>query len=329
MGNKLTCNNYSWEDSDIMSGDCYIGNSLAAEELSIDTLDTSLNFGDGAALCTADGAKLLTADGKALLVLNPISGYKYGDVMTYEYDDELIGKFYVEKTVKTGRARYDFSCFSAMGLLDGRTHYGGMYVEEDGGTIIAYIMGDIPYTISADVSTVTVNGWLPKDTCRANLQQVLFAIGAGVFKDTNGDIVIRFVSAQTPSNIVDSRIYVNGTVDYQTPCTKVNITEHSFSALSGDTVKTLFNTTESVTNEIVLFDNPCHDLVADGLAIIGTPGVNYAIVSGAGTLTGKEYTHTKRVVSYTTTATPRLIFSNIFFAAFGGILMQPCEPLVI
>ncbi len=139
MSNTITCNNYQYTNSDIFSGDCYLGNSLAAEELSIDTLDVSLNVGP-AQFVTTDGYAFQTADGVTYEVQNPISGYKYGDPVTYKNDNTLVGKFYFEKAQRKGPTKYDFSNISAMGLLDNITHYGGIYIEVPAGNIIADIM---------------------------------------------------------------------------------------------------------------------------------------------------------------------------------------------
>lgn len=301
MSNKITCNRYTYEDKDIVSGSCYIGNSLAAEELAIDTLDVTLLSGSAANLITEDGILFCTADGAEFLVGNPISGYSYGDEAAYEHDGALVGKFHFSSAVRSSKTQYDWSCISAMGLLENRTHYGGLYVEAEAGTIIADIMGDIPYTISAAVSTVTLNGWLPVATGRENLQQVLFALGASVYKDSAGDPVIRFSEESAAAEIDGGRIYNDGSVDYQTPCTQVDVTEHAYSALSSDNEVTLLDTSDTLVSQLVTFSNPCHDLVASGLTIESS-GVNYAVVSGAGTLTGKEYTHTQKVNSYSTGA---------------------------
>jgi hypothetical protein len=309
MSNEIICNNYRYTNDDIISGNCYLSNSLAAEELGIDTLNATLNLVGidhasgtivpGANLAASDGDILRTADGEEIIISNPLSGYLYGDTVTYSHDSGLVGKFKFEKAIRTAKTQYGFSCISSMGILDNLIHYGGIYTEEPAGDIIADIMGDIPYTIYDEVSTVTLNGWLPVATRRENLQQVLFATGAGIFKDSEGNLIIKYVTTPAAIEISNDRIYMSGTVDYQTPCTRVDVTEHAYHALSGDTVVTLFDTSDAVTSETVLFDNPCHDLAVTGLSIESS-GVNYAIVSGTGTLTGKEYTHTTRVLSSST-----------------------------
>ncbi|SHI24841.1 hypothetical protein SAMN02745823_03880, partial [Sporobacter termitidis DSM 10068] len=304
--NKITCNGYVYTDEtadqdekDILAGSVFRGNSLNAEELTIDTFDATLNV-DDALLVDNDGYELHTADDEPILISNPISDYKYGDVIQYEHDGTTIIKAYLEKQPsRIGATKYDFPSFSAIGILDNRRHYGGMYSEVPAGTIIAELMGDIPYTIQPDVAASPVTNWLPVASCRENLHQVLFVIGAGVFKDDNGDIVIKFIEAAIPVAIDDDRIYIDGSIEPKTPCTRVDVTEHSWFVTPEDRTVTLLDTSLSVTSQAVLFDNPCHDLVASGLTIEES-GVNYAIVSGAGTLQGKEYTHTKTVLSFDT-----------------------------
>ena len=299
MSNKITCNNYIYQDGDIRSGSCYLGNSLAAEELSIDTLDADIAMGETTFQPSgSDGFE--SSDGVDMTCSNPVSAYAYGNEVNFEHDDALVGKFYFEKLKRKSMLLYSLSSVSAMGLLDNMIHYGGIYSGVPAGTIIANIMGDIPYTISDSVAQVSLNGYLPVDTCRNNLQQVLFAIGAGVFKDSDGNILIKFIESDTPAEIPQSRIYVDGSVDYKTPCTEVDITEHSYYALSSDRTVTLLETSEVLSSRIIAFDNPCHDLTVSGSMSIESSGVNYAVVSGSGTLTGKEYTHTKKIVPYTT-----------------------------
>ena len=294
--NQIICNNYVYSDQDILSGSCYIEKSLAGDELSIDTLDAMLNV-DSAVFTTKNHQELQTSDGYTFLCANPIDGYAYGDAIKYEHDGSLIGKFYFEKAQRKGQTKYEFSCTSAIGLLDSVTHNGGIYDKVPAGTIIAEIMGGAPYTINADAAAVSVSGWLPVATCRDNLQQVLFAIGAGVFKDSSGKPVIGFFENSPPITIGADRIYVDGSINYQTPYTKVDVTEHAFYALSDDKSVTLFSTSTAVNSQKVVFSNPCHDLSASGLTIEKS-GVNYAIVSGTGTLTGKEYTHTQKIITY-------------------------------
>lgn len=160
MGNKITCNNYIYQDGDIDSGDCYLGNSLANEELSIDTLDAAIKMGE-AAFQPSGADSFESSDGEELTCSNPASGYAYGDEVRYEHDDSLVGKFYFESLKRKSASLYMFSTISAMGILDNQTHYGGIYTEMAAGTIIADIMGDIPYTVADDVASVPMNGYLP------------------------------------------------------------------------------------------------------------------------------------------------------------------------
>lgn len=108
------------------------------------------------------------------------------------------------------------------------------------------------------------------------------------------------------------------------PATAVNVTEHSFMALPGDQEVTLYDGASSaeelvtpmgkaVTGVLVEFQEPMHDLSIQNAGILES-GVNYAVISGspAAVLTGKQYTHTTRIVSRRkdTGGTPNVVTSS-------------------
>lgn len=297
MKNKISCNNYTFRGRSILSGNVFIGNSLDGEELAIDTLDFIADL-EKFALMTSEGEALKTRDGKTLMCISNASEYKFGDVVRFEHDETLIGKFYLKKPpVRVGKTKFDFPCESAIGLLDKRKHYGGVYAGTSAGDIIAELFGGIPYTIDSEVAETPIYNWLPVATCRDNLHQVLFSLGAGVFKDLEGDVVIKYIESIGPVLIDADRIYIDGQVDEKAPATRVDVTEYGIHALDGDQTVTLHDSSEYVESKLVSFDQPCHDLEPSEGLTIEESGANYAIVSGVGTLTGKAYTITQRVVS--------------------------------
>ena len=140
-------------------------------------------------------------------------------------------------------------------------------------------------------------------------QQVLFAIGAAITKDASGDVVIAPLTDSAPVQLPDTRIYEGGNIDYTTPATGVDVTEHAFAQTPNDTVSTLFEgeanaaaimspAGASLTGMIVEFEAPAYGLACEGATILES-GVNYAVLSGSVhcVLTGKSYTHTTRTVS--------------------------------
>ena len=95
-------------------------------------------------------------------------------------------------------------------------------------------------------------------------------------------------------------------MDYTTPATQVEITEHAFYKRSADDVVTLFDNTDGsgvADHTLVNFrDAPCYDLQASGNLRVLESGVNYAILDGTGVLSGKKYTHTTKIVKMTADA---------------------------
>lgn len=122
-------------------------------------------------------------------------------------------------------------------------------------------------------------------------------------KDASGEVYFCFPDTVTQINVPDSRIFYGGEVDYLTPATGADVTEHTFIPLESDEQVTLYDNTQSgeaAEDVFVSFqDAPIHDLQTTGTIEIRESGVNYAVVSGLGTLIGKAYTHVTRVLSKT------------------------------
>lgn len=158
-----------------------------------------------------------------------------------------------------------------------------------------------------DVGDIQIYGWLPVDTRRNNLHQLLFSCGVTVTKDANGDMVFGFQDTETVKDIPDGRIFLNGSVDHMTPATRVEVTEHAFMRLPSDEAVILYDNTDgtgAADNTTIIFkDAPVYDLHVSGSLRIIESGVNYAVVSGTGILTGRKYTHTTKIVSLETGAT--------------------------
>lgn len=91
------------------------------------------------------------------------------------------GTFYLDGwSVQKKLVRFSF--IDLIGILDKTSFYNGaVYENEKAGVIIESIMescGVTDYTISEDVYSIRLNGWLGIQSHRAALQQVMFACGA-------------------------------------------------------------------------------------------------------------------------------------------------------
>ena len=309
--NRIVFQNYTFTDDSIMSGSVYtelsaIGETLAADVLTFTTQNTALAQ---LRLCDVNGVELNDVNGVELYVQEQTPGMdlasviKYGEAVDYYHDDVLIGRFYAKPPRRIGPTTYKFECVSAIGLLISMKHMGGIYEGETVGSIVADILGSIPYTIDADVAAVTMYGWLPIASKRDNLQQVLFACGGSVLKDSAGEIHIGYNDPSTAITVPDDRVYLGGSVDYLTPATDVTVIEHSFYASSITPSEVIFDNTLGVAaaSITVEFDKPYHSLVGNGITIEDS-GANYAVISGTGTLEGVPYIHIQRALSQSTGA---------------------------
>ena len=303
----------------IRGGSCVLAGSISGSELSIDTMSAELDVSadvptvfapsDAPAMLGSDDALFTVLPWVRIRTADP-SAYVYGQEVRYYHDGKLVGLFYMESIKRVGVSLYEITCFSAMGLLDKRLHYGGLYTGQTMETVLADIMGGVvSYSLDPALKTVKIYGWLPIATRRENLHQLLFAFGVSAEKDEEGELYFTRLDNSAPVYIPDDRMFLGGGVDFGTPAARISVTEHTYAAYAEDEEKTLFEGDASVesiltpggaavSGTLVKFDEPMHDLAVTGSTILER-GPNYAVLSGGVgvLLTGKVYTHTMRVIS--------------------------------
>ena len=214
--NKILCNNLVFDDKGegngkLLDGSFFVENSLAEDELSIDTLEFSVRYPLTGQVDTSP------------------TKFPYGTPCTYYQNEKLFGKFYLVKVERLSRFEYNFKFQSADSILNDTTHYGGIYQGEKADVIISDIIGGkIPYTIKEIFSKIKLYGWLPIATRRENLKQVLFACGGTIKKNDSGDVYITTLDTTTPIDIPDSRVFNGGKMSYDTLVSRVEVTEHGY-----------------------------------------------------------------------------------------------------
>ena len=280
---------------------------VLGNELSIDEFTATVRTNIDAPLAYSPKGKDVykTTDGKIYLLKK---GANYGQnfltdiapsTPVYWYvGGSVFAKGYFSKVERIARHLYKITCQSGIGLLQAKTHTGGLYNGQTAETLLSSIIGNtFTYSVDNDVKAVTIYGHLPYDTARNNLHKLLFAIGAAMIKRSDGNYNVEFLK-NTLTNVPQSRVALSGKTQYVTPADSVEVTEHSFYAQNSDEVVSLFDNSNgaSVSGLLVLFDNPMHDLAVTGNLTIDSSGVNHAYVSGVGTLTGKKYTHNSLIV---------------------------------
>ena len=296
--NTILLNNLTFTDNPenttaegkLLSGSFFVENSLAHDELSIDTLRFTVRYPS------------LAVD---------LTKFTYGTPCTYHQDDTLFGKFYLVKVKRTSRYEFNFEFQSAIGLLEDTLHYGGYYKAKIASELIEEIIGGkIPYTIKPVFSKIKLYGWLPISTRRDNLKQVLFACGGCIKKNSEGNVYITTLDVNTPINIPDSRIMEGGSVEYSN-INKVAVTEHAYfksddteskKIFSGELAGQNFTTPKGnvVRNAaLVTWKEPHYDITFENCTLLNNEvDANYAVVQASpnAIIKGKPYTHSQSIV---------------------------------
>lgn len=295
------------------TGDIYVINTttgvdIVGTELTIDQLIAKVYYPYGENLIQViapyDYDRIVSSDGYVIatdqIYINPRL-LPYGTVVRYYLDGVLVVKMYVKSVDRISKYVYKINTISGIGIMDTQKHYGNVYRGSTFENVVGEIIGGaVDFTVADDVKNLKVYGWLPYDTKRANLHQLLFSNGVMCGKDAHGDLIFRFISNKHPIPIPRNRIYYGGNVDYPAFASAVDVTEHSFFALTTDQMVTVYDNTdgsETANHTFIAFrDAPLHDLETTGTLVIEDSGVNWAIVTGTGILTGKKYTHSTRIM---------------------------------
>lgn len=308
MPYKVNLSGIDFTDSSIISGsiNIYTTVDLSGAELAYDTFTVIVDFeaGEYVLFSPADYDGVITEDsylfGTADITTGDLAATPYGTPINLYDGDTLLAKFYVHDVVRVGRTQYKINAMSAIGFLENTQHLGGVYTNKTVSQLIAEIVnGAFTYTVDQTVANQAVSGWLPIDTSRNNLHQLLFAMGITIAKDSNGNVVFKFLSGGSPTSVGDGRIYLGGSVDYNALATAVSVSEHSFYQTQNTPLEQIFSNVGGVTanNLLVQFSGPYWDLQSSDPSnfTIVEAGDNYAIVSGVGILSGKPYTHDTKV----------------------------------
>ena len=221
----------------------------------------------------------------------------YAAVVMYYQDNVLRAKMYVDHVDRVSKTDFTVTCVSGIGILDRQTHLGGIYTGQTVQQVISEIIdGVLPFSVASDLASAHVYGWLPIESKREALHQLLFAHGANILKDNNGDLYFDYLQQTSVKQIPNGRIFIGGKSIYTPPSTRVEVIEHTYFQSQYDETITLFDNTQAgatpAGNTFIAFaEAPCYDLQASSGLTINSYGVNWANITGVGVLTGKKYAH--------------------------------------
>nr|DAV87110.1 MAG TPA: Intron-binding protein aquarius N-terminus [Caudoviricetes sp.] len=245
---------------------------------------------------------ILSADGKIICSKwnYDIRDVPYGTPTRFFNDGRQTGAFYCESVTRESGDLFKFNCVSAVGMMDNQRHVGGVYTGQRFDVVLAEILGtEYEYEIDPEVASQQVYGWLPYDTRRNNLHQLLVAYGVIISKSDTGKMLFIFLSARDTYDIPRGRIFDSGSIKYGDTASRVEVTEHSYHYLSSTEEETLYDTQgKSLAQTTVTFDHPIYpdSITASGDMTISEKGTNYAIIQGSGILTGKPYVHNTKLL---------------------------------
>lgn len=290
----------------ILSISTNLTSSIDGSTIAVDTCETTIRSNPGIEIglfIPSDADSLTTSDGKELWVVTNeqmVTRVPFGtEVHTFE-NNNLVGLWYLESVTRVGREMYQLSLVSPLGLLDDVPHTGGVYTGKKVSAVLSEIIqGTFSYTVDNAIKDWRVYGWLPYGTARESLHQLLLAMGVNIFKNANGTPRFGLLSNANPIVVPDADVYLEGNVNYGSPATSIAVTEHQWVKAVGTQPETLYTNldgTPAAEDTTIIFSEPCYDLTTTGTLTIAEYGVNYAILNGVGTLDGKKYTHTQRIL---------------------------------
>lgn len=141
------------------------------------------------------------------------------------------------------------------------------------------------------IADYPVYGWLPVQSKREALYQLMFAYDVNLIKTENDSVMFTWIYASDPAPIPDNRIYDSGEVVYDALAKRIELTEHSYIKSGESDYKMLYDNQDGVAEDIlVTFPEPYYDLTPTNLTILYA-NANCAYISGIGTLKGKPYVH--------------------------------------
>ena len=183
---------------------------------------------------------------------------------------------------------YDVSIYGGSVLFNNRTNF-----QTD-------VLASLTY--ASGIDTLQIYGWIPICTKRQALQQLLFATGAILIKDENGRILFTAPSTQSAENINDDAIFDKGSEDQPEHINAVELTEHSYdyNPLLEDVI-IYKNTTGSANDYYIAQFTEAPAKASENafdydLLTCVYSNCNAALVSGAGKILGRPYSHVKKVL---------------------------------
>lgn len=258
------------------------------------------------------------------------AGFVNAEPVDIYEDDTFFKRFYVTQALpirvnRDGSVVIQLRAVSFIGLTVSMSHNGGLYINSTVGAIIAEILqgtkntsqstdslfwydmpGGLHYTMDAHVANTRADGHLPITdryrTARDNIRDVCFGYGVSVLQLPDGSARFTYNQPSTITNIPDQEIYSGDAYARHQSLTAVKVIANTYRQYAEEDPTILWEGATIVSHAKVIFDEPCWGLYSSQVGGVDTitieeSGVNYAIISGTGTLYGIPYLHTQEEFS--------------------------------
>ena len=198
---------------------------------------------------------------------------------------------------------FDITACSGVGILHYTPSDGGFYRKVPLETVLSEVIGGaVPYSVDSQVKDISVSGWLPIQSARENVHYLMLTSGIVIRRNENLDLFFT-LPKETGAVLTNDDIYVGGSMDYgrRKRYTRVDVEEFDYIQTPNDAEIVLYDNTESQDyanrKRIEFQQAPIYGITASSGLTVHQATANFAVVSGVGQLTGKQYTEIVSIVS--------------------------------
>ena len=287
IGLEVVFNNDS-----ILSRNVFEEINLLSEEVSINTMDCSI-------VSLEDEFNILDLQGK-------FQAIDTNQEIQISADNHLLGTFFLQEWVSDSNSlKFEFKSSDAIVLLDNKQHLGGFYKNKKTIDLISEMLDGFEFEVHEDFWDIKINGYLPVDTIRNNLQQVCFTVGAIINVSRTNKIEI-VKKSEVESKYINLESQLSSTIEKLTNYNNLNLTCYGYQ-LDSDTESEVFKGMLPYRSDnLVTFSSACKIKSIEG-GIITDFGDNYAIVNTTEnlptdkivvTITGNNYNEYTNIVNF-------------------------------
>lgn len=287
-------------------------------ELSINTMECTI-YTDDFQLLDPQGIYTMLQQKQAI---NITSEEKDGSTRDF-------GTFFLEEPNSEDDDTTTLYCVDLLGVIDKTNFLGGIYENKNAGELFDEIMLSAEvetdeYTVTEELRSKEITGWIPICTHREAVQQWAFAVGAVVECSRSKKIKAYTALTETAGTITHEEKIIGHKVTLKPLVTGASVTAHKYT-VDAETATAFEGTLPAGTN-LVTFNNPYSGITVSGGTLVES-GANYAVISmaaaGAVMVTGKQYIDSTSIYTVTAAELPANSKPNIVTVDASATLINP------